>query len=114
MEQVSPDVIQNSEYSAWLEGLVRTVYDMEPTAIGVVMILEDGATLADYFKAGWMDRLMMAGTIQTDAMMTAVKANGEEIMSAWDVAEDEEDEEEEEIDAGDFVEPDEDGESDDG
>lgn len=111
MEQVSPDVIQNSEYSAWLEGLVRTVYDMEPTAIGVVMILEDGATLADYFKAGWMDRLMMAGTIQTDAMMTAVKANGEEIMSAWDVAEDEE---EEEIDAGDFVEPDEDGESDDG
>lgn len=111
MEQVSPDVIQNSEYSAWLEGLVRTVYDMEPTAIGVVMILEDGATLADYFKAGWMDRLMMAGTIQTDAMMTAVKANGEEIMSAWDVAEDEE---EEEIDVGDFVEPDEDGESDDG
>lgn len=111
MEQVSPDVIQNSEYSAWLEGLVRTVYDMEPTAIGVVMILEDGATLADYFKAGWMDRLMMAGTIQTDAMMTAVKANGEEIMSAWDVAEDEE---EEEIDAGDFVEPDEDGEPDDG
>lgn len=111
MEQVSPDVIQNSEYSAWLEGLVRTVYDMEPTAIGVVMILEDGATLADYFKAGWMDRLMMAGTIQTDAMMTAVKANGEEIMSAWDVAEDEE---EEEIDAGDFVELDEDGESDDG
>jgi hypothetical protein len=85
---------------------------MEPTAIGVVMILEDGATLADYFKAGWMDRLMMAGTIQTDAMMTAVKANGEEIMDAWDVAEDEE--EEEEIDAGDFVEPDEDGESDDG
>lgn len=112
MEQVSPDVIQNSEYSAWLEGLVRTVYDMEPTAIGVVMILEDGATLADYFKAGWMDRPMMAGTIQTDAMMTAVKANGEEIMDAWDVAED--DEEEEEIDAGDFVEPDEDGESDDG
>ena len=112
MEQVSPDVIQNSEYSAWLEGLVRTVYDMEPTAIGVVMILEDGAALADYFKAGWMDRLMMAGTIQTDAMMTAVKANGEEIMDAWDVAED--DEEEEEIDAGDFVEPDEDGESDDG
>lgn len=112
MEQVSPDVIQNSEYSAWLEGLVRTVYDMDPTAIGVVMILEDGATLADYFKAGWMDRLMMAGTIQTDAMMTAVKANGEEIMDAWDVAEDEE--EEEEIDAGDFVEPDEDGESDDG
>ena len=112
MEQVSPDVIQNSEYSAWLEGLVRTVYDMEPTAIGVVMILEDGATLADYFKAGWMDRLMMAGTIQTDAMMTAVKANGEEIMDAWDVVEDEE--EEEEIDAGDFVEPDEDGESDDG
>lgn len=111
MEQVSPDVIQNSEYSAWLEGLVRTVYDMEPTAIGVVMILEDGATLADYFKAGWMDRLMMAGTIQTDAMMTAVKANGEEIMSAWDVAEDEE---EEEIDVGDFAEPDEDGESDDG
>lgn len=110
MEQVSPDVIQNSQYSEWLEDMVRTIYDLQPRAIGTVLVLEDGSTLTDYFAAGWMDRLMMSGSIQTDAMMLAVKANGEEIMDSWDVAEDDE----EEIDAGDFVEPDEDGESDDG
>lgn len=98
MEQVNPDVIQSSPYSEWLEGLVRTVFDAQPTAIGVVMILEDGSTLADYFKAGWMDRLMMAGTIQTDAMLTAIKANGDEIMDAWDI--DEEIEEDGEPDDG--------------
>ena len=98
MEQVSSDVIQSSPYSEWLEDLVRTVFDTQPTAIGVVMILDDGSTLADYYKAGWMDRLMMAGTIQTDAMMTAVKANGEEIMDAWDI--DEEIEEDGESDDG--------------
>jgi hypothetical protein len=42
----------------------------------------------------------MAGTIQTDAIMTAVKANGEEIMDAWDVSDDEEDEAETESEDG--------------
>lgn len=102
--EITPDVIANSPYSEWLEELVSTVYAYEPTAICVCMIGEDDSTLCDYYKAGWMDRIMSAGAIQTDAFMLAVKTNGDIIQDAWcendEDSEDELDEELEEDDEG--------------
>ena len=95
LETCTAETIKNSPYSEYLEGFVREVFENEPTAIAAVMITKDGYVLSNYYECGWLDKLSIAGTIQTDAILTAVKMNGEEIMDAWDVDESDEEEEEE-------------------
>ena len=62
------------------------------------MLLPDGSVWSDYYEAGWTDRLLIAGTVQTDAVLLAVKGNREEIEAAWNELDDEELEELEEED----------------
>lgn len=97
LENCTPETIQNSPYTKWLEEFVREVFERKPTAIAAVMMTEDGYVLSDYYQCGRLDKLSIAGTIQSDAILTAVKMNGEEIMDAWDA---EEETEEEEIEDG--------------
>lgn len=98
MENITQETIQNSPYASYLEDLCAEVFENEPLAIGACLLMADGTTLCCYHNAGWMDKLMMMGAIQTDAMMDAIKGNRDVIEEAWAEEDDEELDDEQEED----------------
>ena len=82
------------KYAPFLEEMVKSVDELQPTKIGVVMICEDEAAMTAYMGVtSNTEKATMAYHMHMDAVMEAVFANARNIVETAEDQEDEFDEE---------------------
>lgn len=67
------------EYASWLEGFVKRVLTDQETVSGMVLAIvrPDHAIEMEYWNCMMMDKLIVAGVIQQDAMLDTLAANAD-------------------------------------
>ena len=81
-------------YKPFLEELLRSVDELQPEKIGVVMLLPDGVAATAYMNVtSNTEKATMGYHMHMDAVMDAVFANARGIVETAEGQEDEEDEE---------------------
>ena len=84
--------VTKTPYAGWLEELIKTLLELQPTKIGVAAIIPDGDVLTGYYgDCTHVDKAVMGYHMNLDATMDVVEANAREITQAAEEAEDEED-----------------------
>ena len=78
--------INELPYAAWLEKNLRDLIATPIKSICICAVSEDGDMYRDYYKATMLDKILIAGVVQQDAMYDSMAANG-----MVEYAEDEED-----------------------
>ena len=82
------------KYAPFIEEMVKTTDELQPTQIGVVLICADGVVATNYFGVQTnTEKASMAYHVLMDAVMDAVFANARNIVETAEDQEDEFDEE---------------------
>ena len=63
-------------YAEWLEGALQELVKFPVKGICMFATTEDGAIYSNYHEVPMMDKLTIAGLIQTDATTESLMANG--------------------------------------
>lgn len=63
-------------YAAWLEKNLRELIDTPVKSICITAVSENGDLYRDYYNAPMLDKVLMAGIIQQDAMLDSMAAHG--------------------------------------
>lgn len=69
------DNIENAPYSAWLEDVIKTIFEQNPDQIAVCARLEDACTMTAYYNCCAEDKAIFANHINSDAAMDMVLNN---------------------------------------
>lgn len=74
------DDIKMPEYASWLEGFVKRVLIEQDTVNGMVIAItrHDHTIEMEYWNCSMMDKLIVSGVIQQDAMLDTLAANTEQ------------------------------------
>ena len=83
--------IENEPYAAWLEDVIKTIFNHNPTKISVCARLEDDSTMTAYYGCDAEDKAMFAHHIYSDATLDVVLNNIEMVKSALEEYEEAED-----------------------
>ena len=84
-------LISDAPYASWLSEVLATLEEHKISQLAIAAPLPTGEVFTGYFGMNTMDKALIATSIQTDATMDVVCANGQRIQQAWeDSAEDEE------------------------
>lgn len=67
--------LQNSPYSQWLEGAVKTIFEGKPVSIGLVAHMENDEVLTAYYKANMTEKAIFAAHINEDITLEIIKNN---------------------------------------
>lgn len=78
--------INELPYAPWLEKNLRDIIKVPVKSICISAVSEEGDIYRDYYNATMIDKVIIAGIIQQDAMLDSMAANG-----LVDYVEDEED-----------------------
>lgn len=73
------DDIINSEYSEWMEELVKTVFEKKPKAMAFTALLPEGDVLTGYYNATAQDKAVFAHNIQCDIILDVIENNAGDI-----------------------------------
>lgn len=68
--------INNLPYAAWLEKNLRDLIGTPIKSICISAVSESGDIYRDYYKVTMLDKILIAGIIQQDAMLDSMAANG--------------------------------------
>ena len=63
-------------YAAWLERNLRDLIDTPVKSICIVAVSKNGDIFRDYYETNMVDKLIVSGIIQQDAMLDTMAANG--------------------------------------
>ena len=63
-------------YAAWLERNLRDLIDTPVKSICIVAVSKNGDIYRDYYETNMVDKLIVSGIIQQDAMLDTMAANG--------------------------------------
>lgn len=86
-------------YAEWLENCIRELVGVNPMAIAMEMIGEDGLVSTCYYNTSPNDRACMIDAMRDDARFEFIKGNRDEIRAI--LSDDYVDEEDDEIEEGD-------------
>ena len=86
---------RDKEYTAWLEGTVREMVDIDPVSIAVELLDKDGVVHTCYWRVSADDRARMIGGMQDDDRMEWLMVNREAVLEILNAEDGEEDEDEE-------------------
>lgn len=78
------DEIKTNKYANFLEETVKSIMIMEPTAVAVVGILQDGNVFTGYYNCDGTDLAVMAHSIYADSVMDVIRARADEVKEALD------------------------------
>ena len=67
--------IEHTPHAAWLEEVVRIIFEKTPVSMAFVATLEGGDTLTGYFNADAQDKAVFAHHIQSDIIMEIIENN---------------------------------------
>lgn len=84
--------INELPYAAWLEKNLKDLISSPVKSICISAVSEDGDIYRDYYKVTMLDKILIAGIIQQDAMLDSMAANGivEYVEDEEDIADGEE------------------------
>lgn len=82
------DDIANSEYSEWMEELVKTVFEKKPKAMAFVALLDGDDVLTGYYHADARNKAVFAHNIQCDIIMDVIEGNAGAIRQMLDNSDD--------------------------
>lgn len=68
--------INNIPYAEWLEKNLQELFKLHVKSIYIGAVSEDGDVYRDYYNASMMDKLVISGAIQQDAMIDRMAADG--------------------------------------
>lgn len=68
--------INELPYAPWLEKNLRDLVKTPVTSICISAVSKDGDVYRDYYNTTMIDKLIIAGIIQQDAMLDSMAANG--------------------------------------
>lgn len=68
--------LKDIPYAAWLEKNLRELIDTPVKSICITAVSESGDLYRDYYNAPMLDKVLMAGIIQQDAMLDSMAAHG--------------------------------------
>ena len=68
--------LNNIPYAQWLEQALSELITMPVEGICLAAVLKDGSTLTNYHKIPMVQKLVIAGLIQQDAMLDTLSVNG--------------------------------------
>ena len=75
--------VTKSPYAGFLETFCKSVVELRPEKIAVVMQRKDGTSItAVYGDCGPFDMMAMASAMQADALLDIVLANAKDIIEA--------------------------------
>lgn len=63
-------------YAEWLEKALHDVISMPVEGICLTVILKGGEAYTNYYNINMMNKLIIAGLVQQDAMLDSLAANG--------------------------------------
>lgn len=66
----------NIPYAAWLERNLRDLIEAPVRSICISAVDENGVVYRDYYNANMLDKILIAGIIQQDAMLDSMAAHG--------------------------------------
>lgn len=72
----------NDEEAAWLEKSLRKMYEEKRTSVCLACIDENGDVMTAYYDSDCRDKILIANSIQMDAVMDVIRANGHIIRQA--------------------------------
>lgn len=83
--------ITETDYAEWLEEALRSLYQMEPVSIAIVLKDPEGNIGTTYFNCSVSDKTSMAAVIEQDSMFERLIINKEFLKQLIYRVEDEED-----------------------
>lgn len=76
---------QDEELMSFLEEMMQHICSTKGiTALGVVMLADDGTFTTGYHNAGIQEMALMMNAIDTDRILRIVGLNGEEVQDMWE------------------------------
>lgn len=83
---------QDEELMSFLEEMMQTICSAKGiTALGVVILADDGTVTTGYHNAGIQEMALMMNAIDTDRILRIVGVNGEEVQDMWESGDDTDD-----------------------
>lgn len=82
---------EDKPYAEWLEGVIRDLFDINPTCISMQMRDATGKAFSCYWNCSADDRAVMVDAMKQDGMLEWVRLNRREILEILN-EEDEDDE----------------------
>lgn len=79
-------------FASWLEEILAAMAKEEPSAIVICMRCKDGNVMTGYYDCTPEEKANMAYHIQTDALMTVILANADQIVRRAEEMEQDEEE----------------------
>lgn len=80
---------QDEELMSFLEEMMRCICSAKGiTALGVVILADDGTFTTGYHNAGIQEMALMMNAIDTDRILRIVGVNGEEVQDMWESGDD--------------------------
>ena len=73
---MSENNLNNLPYAAWLEKTLQELIKIPAKAIALTVITDTGEVYSNYYNATMVDKLIVAGIVQQDAMYDSMAANG--------------------------------------
>ena len=78
------DEIKTNKYVNFLEETVKSVMTMEPAAVAVVGVLQDGNVFTGYYNCRIADLVAMAHSLYFDSIMNEIRERADEVKEALD------------------------------
>lgn len=79
----------NEREAAWLEESLRKMYEAKHTSVCLACIDENGDVMTAYYDSDCRDKILVANSIQMDAVMDVIRNNGHIIREALEDEEEE-------------------------
>lgn len=73
---MSENNLKNIPYAAWLEKNLKDLIMSPVKSICITAVSENGDVYRDYYKTTMLDKILIAGVIQQDAMLDSMAAHG--------------------------------------
>ena len=72
---IRTDEIGSKPYAAWLEGVVREMFDIDPVCVAMQMRDGEGKSYTCYWNCTQDDRAVMADAVQLDGLLDLIRNN---------------------------------------
>ena len=73
---MSKNNLNNIPYAAWLEKNLKDLISTPVKSICICAVGKNGDIYRDYYKTAMLDKILIAGIIQQDAMLDSMAASG--------------------------------------
>ena len=83
--------IDSAPFSGWLEGVIKDMYDIEPSCIALALRDSDGKVFTSYWNMDANDLSCIIDTLKEEALLTFVRNNRKLFLEIFNEEGDEED-----------------------